>query len=241
MEKLRVRQDSHDFIAVVRINSSLERLKPYHTLFQDILHNPHIKGVIFHVNCFGGNTGTGEALLSELNRLKEHIPIVTFIENNCYSAAYYIPAASDCIIALPSSVVGSIGTTTTIEKHSDIQFHTENESGQVELITITAGKHKSAHCVSLPLSEEQRSHIQDTCNQLYDRFITNIAWARNLAIDEHTRWADGQEFTGIKAKELRLVDELGDFTFAIEKMRELLAQRGIQNSNELAVIEIAEL
>ena len=74
--------------------------------------NQDIKAIVLKIESPGGASGTAESIAHEIDLLKkEHPkPIITYSENICASGGYYIAAATDYIIAAPSTLIGSIGT-----------------------------------------------------------------------------------------------------------------------------------
>src|SRR5215472_13320778 len=67
------------------------------------------RAVIVHVNSPGGTTSGSEQLHDSLMRLKEQKPLVVVVDGLAASGGYITAIAADHIVALETSLVGSIG------------------------------------------------------------------------------------------------------------------------------------
>ena len=87
--------------------------------------------------------------------------------------------------------------------------------------TITAGKLKDAGSPFREMSAEERSYFQAMLEDVHGQFIGAVAEARKLPEEDARTIADGRVFTGRKAKELKLVDELGGLQDAVREAGKL--------------------
>jgi protease-4 len=71
------------------------------------------------------------------------------------------------------------------------------------------------------LSEEEKQYADLVILEAYSRFVKEVADDRNLSLGKVKDLADGRIYTGAKAKELGLVDELGSLDDAIKIAAEL--------------------
>lgn len=227
-------------IGIVSIENDLENAKDIIQTLLKIQSDPTIKGILIHINCYGGLFGTTQAIINEINRIKKSKPVIVMIENYCYSCAYYLATAADFIFALPSSSIGSIGVIRTLRHYKDLKFQDDSTSGTLEPTVIINGNYKNPGGY-VSLNNEQKQHLQDIGRKIYLQFITDVAHARGLALEDEQVWADGKEFVGTQALTLGLIDGIGGYTDALEKMKELLDQRSIDYKGILEVIFIARL
>jgi protease-4 len=228
-----------NYIAVMSIENELRHAKNIINSLLPIAKDPNIKGLILHIDCLGGTIGTAQALFYELKKLKKIKPIVVFIEDDCTSGAYYIASVADFIFALPSSHLGSIGVYTIITKYkNNIKFDHKTESGEKDVLMFSGGDYKLFGSPYIPLKEEESRYFQDRILKQYTQFVADVAQARNLSIDNEKVWANGKTFVGTEALELGLIDGLGSFSDAWEKMKELLQERGVTLAGEPEILEI---
>ena len=80
----------------------------------------------------------------------------------------------------------------------------------IKFETIKSGVYKDILSPDKPLSQDGRNLLQNLIDESYKQFTEAVAEGRNLPIEEVKRFADGRIFTGTQAKELGLVDEIGD-------------------------------
>ena len=80
----------------------------------------------------------------------------------------------------------------------------------IKFETVKSGVFKDILSPDKPLSEESRELLQGLIDESYKQFTEAVAEGRNLPIDEVRKFSDGRIFTGTQAKELGLVDEVGD-------------------------------
>ena len=141
--------------------------------------------------------------------------------NLAASGGYYISAAADQIYASPGTLTGSIGV---IFMHFNVRGLLE--AVKVEETTLKAGKYKDTLSPFRPLNELDREEIQTISDDVYAQFIHDVAEGRGLKDEEVRKIAEGRIYTGRRAKELRLVDELGGFQDAVVKAWQLAGQSG---------------
>ena len=80
----------------------------------------------------------------------------------------------------------------------------------IKFETVKSGIFKDILSPDKPLSEEGRGLLQGLIDESYKQFTEAVAEGRNLTVEEVREFADGRIFTGTQAKELGLVDEIGD-------------------------------
>ena len=113
--------------------------------------------------------------------------------------------AADKIIANPGTITGSIGV---ILRGNNISKLLERIGIKFE--TVKSGLFKDILSPDRALSEEERSLLQSLIDSSYDQFVKAVAEGRKLSEEKVRDFADGRVFTGVQAKELGLVDEVGD-------------------------------
>jgi protease-4 len=191
------------------IYSSTEHIKNIRSFFKDV----DIKGIIIKLDCPGGAAGSSQALMQEIESLKAQHPkpIVAYVENMCASGGYYVAAATDHIVATGSAIIGSIGS------RISTQFKVKKllEKYDVTIETIASGKDKTLLDPFCEMSEQHREALQSLSDDTYQQFISDIAERRHLAIETSSTWAEGKIFTGKQALNLKLIDEIGNFSTAI--------------------------
>jgi protease-4 len=134
------------------------------------------------------------------------------------SAAYYIASAANRIICSKGTITGSIGVIMILPNVNEI-----TEEIGLKVNVIKAGKFKDIGSMIRPMTDSERDYLETFAGEVHTQFIDDVARARNGKIDRNKlqEVADGRFFTGRKAKELGLVDELGNFYDAVELASDL--------------------
>lgn len=200
--------------------------------------NSAIKGIFLVVDSNGGSSGSSELLFRELKNVSEKKPVVTLVADFCLSGAYKIAAGSHWIVAPGAASVGSIGTRFTIEKHKNVRMKHKGYTADPEREIFHHGKYKVITDPHSPaLDKESRALMQGWIDDLGQTFCTIVARERKLSLDKKAEWADGKNFSGNQALKLGLIDQVGGYSDAVKKLRELMKERGSLVDGKLNFIE----
>jgi protease-4 len=175
-----------------------------------------VKAIVFRIESSGGEIEPCQEILWEIERAKETKTIVVSMGSMAASGGYYISTKADKIVALPTTMTGSIGV---ISYAMNVKGLLEKLGIQIE--TFTGGKYKDMYWGLRELTPEEEEIMRGMINEYYEHFINVVAEGRGLSLEEVRNLATGQLYSGTKAKELGLVDELGDLDIAINLAAEL--------------------
>ncbi len=194
-------------VGVISIAGQISKSDKYNKLINKYFKDDSIKAILLKIESPGGASGSAQLIYNEIKQLKKEYskPIITLVENICTSASYYIAAATDLIIAPPSALIGSIGTSFPYM----FQLQELMNNYKVNHIPLVAGDFKNATNPLVPMTNENKTMLQSLLNDSYHKFISDVALSRNLNKKEHKKWANGQIFTGQQALALGLVDKIG--------------------------------
>jgi protease-4 len=126
------------------------------------------------------------------------------------SAGYWLASCSDYIVANSSTLTGSIGVYIPYTNFEELYKKIGVASERVK-----SGRHKDMLAPERPMTDEERKILQTMVDEMYAGFIRQISEGRSLPEDEVRALADGRIYTGSQAKELRLVDEIGNYYDAL--------------------------
>jgi len=168
-----------------------------------------VKAIVMRVNSPGGSPAAAEEILSAMKKIDK--PIVISMGDVAASAAYYISAPADRIIANPDTITGSIGVIWEFQNRS--KFYEEEGTS---FYIAKSGEMKDMGGDWRGLSDDEKRYVDQVIAEAYSRFVSEVASGRNLSLSKVKDLADGRVYTGAKAKELGLVDELGSLDDAIE-------------------------
>lgn len=178
--------------------------------------DPRIRAVVVEIDSGGGSASASEAIHSELTRLSSRKPTIAFVMNNALSGGYMIAVASRKIVTLKTALVGSIGV---IMMRPVVQELMEKIGVRMEM--THRGELKAMFQPWRETSEAERQRITALTDEIYDWFVDLVAKSRNLDIAKVREYATGEMFSGAQAKELGLIDEIGDLDTAIDMACEM--------------------
>lgn len=175
-----------------------------------------VKAIVFRIESPGGEIEPCQEILLEIERVKETKTIVVSMGGTVASGGYYISTQAHKIVALPTTQTGSIGV---ISQLVNVEGLLEKLGIQIE--TFKGGKYKDMYRGFRELTPEEEEIMQQMVDEYYEQFVGVVAEGRGLSTEEVRDLATGQLYSGTKAKELGLVDELGDLDTAINLAKEL--------------------
>jgi signal peptide peptidase SppA len=195
-----------------------------------------LRAVALAVNSPGG-APTQSALVAERIRElagRKGVPVLAFCEDVAASGGYWLACAADEIYAHSSSLVGSIGVVT-----AGFGLTGLIERVGVERRVYTAGAHKVRLDPFRPEKDEDVEWLKGIQGQLHDQFVGWVKQRRGERLGDGDELFNGEVWTGAKAKELGLVDGVGNLREVInerypgaeivvaEPKRPLLARLGL--------------
>ena len=176
-----------------------------------------VKAIVLRINSSGGSPAAAQEIAGEIEKAREKgIPVVVSMGDLATSAAYYISAPTDYIIANPSTNTGSIGVIWVFQNKS-----ASYEEGGIDHYIAKSGELKDMGSNWRGLTDEEKEYADAVVMESYEDFITEVSEGRNISRSEVKKIADGRIYTGARAKELGLVDGLGNLYDAIDKAAEL--------------------
>ena len=172
--------------------------------------NSDIKSIVLRIESPGGAVGAAQEIYQEIKRTSAVKPIVASMGSMGASGGYYAALGADIILANPGTMTGSIGV---IVKFPNLEGLFEKVGYKSEV--IKSGPLKDIGASNRPLSEEERTIMQDLIDNVYNQFVRDIATSRSMPEETIFELADGRVYTGEQALELGLIDKLGNFTDAV--------------------------
>lgn len=151
------------------------------------LQDSAVKSILLDIDSPGGEAGGVFDLADKIFAARKIKPIWAIVNDEAFSAAYAIAAATDKIYLSRTGGVGSIGV---IAVHLD-QSVAEADAG-LKYTAIYAGEHKNDFSPHEPLSDPARAQLQTEVDRVYELFATSVARMRGI------------ELTAVKATEAAL-------------------------------------
>lgn len=210
-----------DKVALIRIEGIIldsrkviEEIEKYST-------DSSVKAVVLRVDSPGGGVAASQEIYEEIIKLKKKKIVVVSMGSVAASGGYYIASPADRIVANAGTITGSIGVIMEIPNFEGLM-----EKIGVKTQVIKSGPHKDIASAFRSMSKEEKEILQELIDDVHDQFIRAVSDSRGIAYEEVKKLADGRIFTGRKAKELGLVDELGNLNDTIKLAGELSGIKG---------------
>jgi protease-4 len=169
-----------------------------------------VKAIVLRIDSPGGEVEASQEILLQIERAKETKPVVVSMGSMAASGGYYISTQADRIVALPTTETGSIGV---ISYQMNVAGLLDKLGIDVEI--FKGGKYKDMYTGFRELTPEEQAIMQAMVDEFYEQFVGVVAQGRGLSTDQVRSLATGQLYSGTEAKELGLIDELGDLDTAI--------------------------
>ncbi|MBI5038310.1 MAG: signal peptide peptidase SppA [Nitrospirae bacterium] len=184
----------------------IEELKEYNS-------NESVKAILLRIDSPGGAVAPSQEIYEEVKKIRDEgkKKIVTSMGSVAASGGYYIASVSNKIVANPGSITGSIGVIMELANVSGLM-----KKVGVESVVIKSGKYKDMGSIFRTMTKEERDLLQGLMDDVHDQFIEAVAVGRDIEKERLIPIADGRVFTGRQAKELGLVDEIGNMQDAIK-------------------------
>lgn len=173
--------------------------------------------IVLRVNSPGGDALASDVIWRELRLSDEEIPIVVSMGDVAASGGYYIASAARYIFAEPTTITGSIGV-------FGLMFNTEkffkNKTG-ISFDRAVTNPHADMGSFTRAITPTETKVIQSEVDRIYKRFLDVVQESRGYEERKDLEEiAEGRVWSGVRARELGLVDELGGLDQAISKAAE---------------------
>jgi protease-4 len=183
--------------------------------------NDSIKALVLRIDSPGGGVGPSQEIHDEVKVLNALKPIVVSFGSVAASGGYYIAASAQEIFANPGTITGSIGV---IMEFTNVQELLDKIG--LSSVVVKSGQFKDIGSPTREMTASERELLQSLIDDVHSQFVSSVAEGRHLEEAEVRAIADGRIFTGRMAKELGLVDKMGNLEVAIQRAAELAGIEG---------------
>lgn len=180
-------------------------------IIQKVRKDDSVKAVVFRVNSPGGSVLASEKIKAQIDSLAKKVPVIASYGDYAASGGYWISANCDFIYANETTLTGSIGVFSTIP---DLK-KTVNEKLHVNITAVNSHDHADMYDMMRPLDKKETALLQESVEQIYDRFTQIVAEGRGMSVSDVDKIAQGRVWTGAQALDLGLVDAIGTLESAV--------------------------
>ena len=187
----------------------------YVKIINRLAENENVKALVLRVNSGGGSAYASEQIWAALENFKSTgKPFYVSMGDAAASGGYYISCGADKIFADRATLTGSIGIFGIIPYAKELL----NDKLGITFSTVSTNKNASFPSVDAPLTPDQHQALEEHVINGYKLFIDRVSAGRNLTPAQVDSIGQGRVWTGSKAKELGLVDEIGGLSATLNSI-----------------------
>lgn len=189
----------------------------------DAIDDDDVKAIVFRVSSPGGSDTASEQILAAVRAAKAaKKPVVVSMGAYAASGGYWISSEASAIVAQPTTLTGSIGVF-----GGKFALGPALERFGVDIRQLTVGSdYAAAFGTGSQMTQAQRAAFSGWMDRIYENFVSRVAEGRKLPVERVREIAKGRVWTGVQARELGLVDEVGGFYQAVDKAKALAGLSG---------------
>ena len=178
-----------------------------------------VKAIVFRVSSPGGSPSASDQIWAAIERAKAaKKPVVVSMGAYAASGGYYISTGANAIVAMPSTITGSIGVFNgKFVINEALNRYTGANISEIQV----GGPYASTYSSANPFTNAQRVALNAAVTRIYQDFTGKVAAGRKLPLARVQEIARGRVWTGNQAKEIGLVDQIGGLRTAIGKAKSL--------------------
>nr|WP_246325345.1 signal peptide peptidase SppA [Dissulfurirhabdus thermomarina] len=210
-----------DKVGVVPVTGVIDDPAPTLKALREFRLDASIKAVVVRIDSPGGAVGASQEIYEEIRRLDAVKPVVASMGSVAASGGYYAALGARKIIANPGTVTGSIGVILKIPNLGRLL-----QKLGIRTTVVKSGKLKDLGSVTRDLTPAERRVLQGVMSDIHRQFIEAVARSRGLEVTAVEPLADGRILSGRQARDAGLLDELGNFSLAVQRAAELARIEG---------------
>jgi len=170
-----------------------------------------VKAIVLRVNSPGGSALASDVMWREVILAKGEKPVIVSMGGVAASGGYYISCAADKIFAEASTITGSIGVFGLIP---NMKGMFNNKLG-INIDRVNTNTFSDGLTPFRPLELKEREALKSMIEDIYSDFTQKVADGRGMTQAAVDSIGQGRVWTGINAKQIGLVDEIGGLEDAI--------------------------
>jgi len=210
-----------DKIGVVCVEGVINDSREITEQLDDFAKDDSIIAVVLRVDSPGGGVAVSQEIYDAVVELRKTKKVVASMGSIAASGGLLVACAADKIVANPGTITGSISAIMHFANFEELL-----KKVGVKSSVVKSGQYKDIGSPVREMTPEEKVIVQDLVDDIYNQFVDVIVKERKLPREKVIAIADGRVFSGRKAKELGLVDSLGDMTSAAKLASNLAGKDG---------------
>ncbi len=224
-------------IGLIRIEGPILSSKDTIESLKEFRDDTSIKAIVLRIDTPGGAVVPAQEIYREVKKTYSSKKVIVSMGSLAASGGYYIAAAATKIVANPGTITGSIGVIMEIP----------NIKGLLEKIgiaseVIKSGEFKDMASYTREMDDNEKLLLQNVLDDVHTQFIEAVSDGRGIPAEKVREIADGRIFTGLQAKDLGLVDILGNLQDSIKVAAEMAGIEGdpdvVTPKDDLSIVDM---
>jgi protease IV len=187
---------------------------------QTALDDPKVKAIVLRIDSPGGDALAASTMLELLDEAKTQKPIVASMSGVAASGGYMVALAGSKIFAEPMTVTGSIGVFALKPDFGGLL-----EKTGIHRAVLTRGRFADAYTPFKAFDDASFRKFVETTGVIYDDFISKVSRSRHMTPAEVDAVAGGRVWTGKRALEIGLIDQVGGLADAVQEAKKLAGMK----------------
>lgn len=180
----------------------------------DAREDEDVAAIVVRINSPGGDALASDVIWREIMVTDEQVPVVISMGDVAASGGYYMAAGGRYVFAEPTTITGSIGV-------FGLMFNTEKffkNKVAVRFDRVVTHPYADLGDSNRVMTPFEANQIQSEVNRTYKRFLDVVQEGRGYEKrSDLESIAEGRVWSGTRALEIGLVDELGGLDQAFKK------------------------
>lgn len=211
-----------DKIALIRIEGTIVTSEKIIKQLKKYDRDPDIKAIVLRIDSPGGGVAASQEIYDEVKKISSKGKIIlSSLGSVAASGGYYIAVGTQEILANPGTITGSIGVIMLFPNAQELL-----KKIGLDTTVIKSGQYKDTGSFARAMTQEEEQLLQSVIDNVYGQFIQVVSTGRNLPPERVRELADGRIFTGEQAKELGLIDKLGNLEDTLNQAASLAGITG---------------
>ena len=202
------------FIAKLSIDSIIMNNPEFIRKLESLKNNKNVKAVLVDVNSPGGTVVGSREIYNNLKKISENIPVAISMKEVAASGGYMVALAGNKIFCYEGTITGSVGVIM-----QSVNIEKLLQSLGIEPVIFKSGELKAKPNPVESLNSNEKDIIQNVIESIHESFLTMVKNNRKISEDNLKIISDGRIFTGIEAKKINLVDEIGSEKDALDWLK----------------------
>jgi protease-4 len=210
---------SGDGVAILEVRGVILDSKRVLQRLKTLGESKEVKAVVVRLDSPGGAVAPSQEIYEAIKAFPK--PVVASMGSVAASGAYYIAMGTKRVFANKGTLTGSIGVIMEFANIKELL-----KWAKIDQFSIKTGKFKDTGAANRDMTVEERELLQVLVDDVLQQFRDAVEAGRKLTKDQVIAASDGRIFTGVQAKKLGLVDELGTLQDAVNEAAKLAGIKG---------------